>query len=340
VTRIARGAVAAALAAVCSAAPVGARAEGDARTAAQASCARAEKAAEELRFADALAAYRLAVSTDPSAPCAGMANARAEDLAAHAEGDFAPLVTLERVRRDPAKSADRVAIDALASAAARFPPGRVHVEAELTIANAYQTKLGDPERAIAAYTEAVRDHAGDRLTRATALAELWTLRRERGELREALAEIEREPGLSTAVAGAVHRAIVREKIRHVSFAILGALGLALAAAVARLARRTRDVRELPGLLVRPFAVAFTLYLGGVSSLLVRIHGEGDTRPFLTLGLGVLAIGVAARAVSMSALVRSRAARGAWAFACVVGVLALAFVAIERADSSFLGELGL
>jgi hypothetical protein len=319
--------------------------DGSARARAEASCASGEQAAQALRFAEALAAYRAAQAADASAPCAALARARADDLAAHAEGDFGPLTELETVRRDPRKTADRAAIEALARDLEAFPAGRVRVEARLVVAEAWWQRLGEPERAIAACEAAAADRGGDRLTRALALSELWTLRRQRGEVREALAALERDPDLSPSLTAVVRRAARRVRLRAAALVVLGALAAIGGASLARLLARARDLRELPGQVVRPVAVAFSLYLGGAAAVVVRLHGgEGDARPFLWLGLAVLAMAVIARAFGiasgMATSARGAAARATWAAACVAGVLAAAFLAVERTDESFLEGLGL
>ena len=311
-----------------------------ARAAAEASCARAEQAARDLRFEEALSAYQAAIATDASAPCAGVARARADDLAGHAEGAFGPLAELEAVRRDPRKAADRDTIEALARDLEAFPDGRVRAEARLVVAEAWWHRLGDPARALAALTAAAGDASGDRLTRALALSELWTLRRQRGEIREALADVERQPDLSPVLTRTVRRAAKREGLRTLALGVLGALGAIGVASLARLAAKARDLRDVPGLVVRPMAVAFSLYLGSAAAILVRLHGEGDARPFLWFGALVLALGVVARAVPLAVNARASTARAVWAAACVAGVLAAAFLSVEWADASYLESLGL
>jgi hypothetical protein len=92
--------------------------------------------------------------------------------------------------------------------------------------------------------------------------------------------------------------------------------------------------------VRASSVAFALYIGGAASILVRVHGEGDVRPFLWLGFGVLAIDAAARAWRMGFVDERSVARVGRAITCGVAVLAVAFLALQYADASYLETLGL
>jgi len=109
--------------------------------------------------------------------------------------------------------------------------------------------------------------------------------------------------------------------------------------VARLALRARDVRAVPARVVRPAAVAFALYVGGASALLVRLHGDADARPFLWLGLAVLGLDVTARAFRPVAG-RLPVTRALWALACVAGLFSAAFLAVERTEAEFLAGIGL
>ena len=314
-------------------------AEPGARAAAEASFARAEQAAQERRFADALAAYREVLAEDPSAPRAMPARARITDLEAHAEGGFAPLARLEEVRRDPRKGADRAEVEALTRDLASFPGGRVRAEARLFVAEAWWRRLGEPARAIEPLEAAATDDSADRLTRALALTELCTLRRERGEIGAALAAVERDPELSPTLTASMRRLGRRERLRVLAEAVLAVLAVVGLGSTALLAKRARDLRDVPALVVRPLALAFALYLGGAGAMLVRVHGGGDARPFVWLGLGGPALGATARAFRLVAG-RRRTVRAVWAAACVAGVMAAAFLAVERTEVTYLDPLGL
>ncbi len=312
----------------------------DARAAAQQSFDRAEQAFQAERFAEALAAYREAVAADPSARFVLTARARAADLAAHAEGDFAPLARLSIVRRDPAKSSDRAEIEALARDVAAFPPGRVRGEAELVIADAWWHRLGEPRRAVAPLEAAVADETGDRLTRSLALGELARLHQELGDLDAALDAVERFPDLAPAARDEVRKLVRRGRVRTTAIALLAALGVVGLTSIVRAAPRVGGLGELPRALLPPFTVAFSLYLGGAAAVLVRLRGDGDPRPFVWLGLGVLAAFVVARAWRLGWGAGGPSARAARGLICAAGVIALAFLAVERTDASYLEGLGL
>ncbi|APR85211.1 Hypothetical protein A7982_10560 [Minicystis rosea] len=313
--------------------------EPSARERAEASFARAEQATRDRRFADAAAAYRDVLTIDPSAPVAAPARARLDDLEAHAEGGFAPLARLEEVRKDPRKAGDRTSIEALAHDVEAFPPGRVRVETRVFLAEAWWRKLGEPARAIALFEAAIADRTGDRLTRSLALSELVSLRRERNELREARAAVDRDPELSPALTTQVRKLSRRETLRATATWWLAALGAVGLASIAWLAAKARDVRDLPARLVKPAGIAFALYLGGAGAVLVRLHGDADARPFVWMGLGVLALDVIARAFKLAAG-RRGVVRSLWAVACVAGVMAAAFLAMERTSADYLDGIGL
>ncbi len=317
------------------AAPAATTTEPSGPAAARAAFDEAERASRELRLADALRRYREALELAPGAPFAGAARTRAAFLAARAEGDFVPLARLEALRRDPARLRDRGAADAFAREVDAFPPGRVRVEARALLAEAWK-RLGDPDRAEAALAEVLDDPAADPGARRLALGQIVTLRRGRGDLAGARAAVDRWPDAAPALRLDVLRACRRVTLRWIAVTALSLLGAAAAASAALARRRGADL----GRIVRPFAVAFALYLGGGAAVLARLHGDSDPRPFLWLGLGVLAVDAAARALRLAAPDLGRAARAAWALCCVAGVLAAAFLALERTNAAYLENIGL
>ncbi|MFO0762185.1 MAG: hypothetical protein U0359_37445 [Byssovorax sp.] len=297
----------------------------------------AEKAYAELRYAEALTGYEDAAALDPSARFTLTARTRADDLKAHAEGGFAPLTRLDEVRRDPKKSADRAAIEALSRDMAAFPPGRVRGEAALLVAESFWHRLGEPARAIAPLSAVLDDPAADALTRSLAFTELLAVERELGDLDAAVALSKRFPDLAPGARAEVLRLARRETLRMLSIAVLAALALIGSISAARALRR-RGGRA--ALALGPFGVAFALYLGGAAAALVRARGDGDPRPFVWLGLGVLGVLAAARAWAIGAPDRRAWARIVRALFCAAGVVAAAFLAVERTHASYLESLGL
>ena len=106
----------------------------------------AERDDAAFAFAPALVHYEEALRLDPTMPRAMAAEMRAKTLRGRAEGAYAPLVVLERVRRDPNLASDATTIDALLAASLRFPPGVVRVEAWVLVAEAYHSGYRDATR--------------------------------------------------------------------------------------------------------------------------------------------------------------------------------------------------
>lgn len=311
----------------------------EARATAARAFERAERAATNRSFAEALSAYREAASADPSAPFAPTARARADRLAARSEGNFEPLSRLEEVRRDPTKTGDRAAIESLERAITSFPDGPVRGEARLVAAEAWLHKLGDPGRAAGLLEQALADPAADTLTRSLALAELVALERDRGDIEAARKVVDRYPDLAPKLREEVLRASRRVSLRFASFGALAALGcIGLASLVRALA--AGRLAELRRSLKSPLPIAASLYIGGVAAVFVRLHGGADPRPFLWLGLGALAIDRIARVWRIGSVTERPAARAARAIACAIGVLAVAFLALERTDAGYLEGFGL
>lgn len=299
----------------------------------------AERAAANMQFAEALAAYDKALQLAPSAPFARVARTRAADLKAHAEGDFAPLTRLEAIRRNP--SAPRADIEALARDAEAFPPGLVRAEAQLVAAEAFWHRFGAPDLAAHALDVALSDPAADRLTRALALGALVALERERGDLQAAYRVVSRYPDLTPSLHEQIVRLVRREWIGRVCMVLLGIVALIGLGAFARvIASRRRDAEDVIRDVVPTSSVAFALYIGGAASILVRIHGEGDVRPFLWLGFGVLFVDIAARAWRFGFVDERARARILRGITCGAAVLAVAFLSLQYADATYLESLGL
>jgi hypothetical protein len=300
----------------------------------------AQKAAGELRFADALAGYRLAMELDPTAPFIKTARVRAADLQAHSEGGFMPLARLETVRRDARKSTSRTEIEGLERDLAAFPDGRVRSEARLLVADAWQYRLGEPERATGPLQDVLADHSSDELSRTLALSKLVALHRGLGRLDDARRTVERWPDVAPAVRAEVMRLVRRERLRWASVGLLSVLAAVGAVSLARVARGGAGFEGAVRKVVRPLAVAIALYVGAAAAVLARLHGGGDPRPFLWLGLGILGVGVIARAWAIASSNQTAAARSARALACAACVLAAAFLSLERADAGYLESFGL
>lgn len=300
---------------------------------------RAETAAADLRFAEALAAYEQAATLDPSAPFVRVARARSADLRAHSEGDFVPLTRLEKVRRNPA--ATREDIEALTQDATQFPPGRVRSEAQLVAAEAYWHRFGAPDLAARSLAAVLEDPSADRLTRSLALSEHVALERERERLDTAALLVARYPDLAPNLTAEIRRLVRRVWLGRIAW--IGFSGLMIVGGMGALRamwRHRHDPEETIRKVVRPASVAFALYIGGAASILVRLHGEGDVRPFLWLGLGVLAVDIAARGWRAGFVDERTIVRLTRAVASVIAVLAVAFLALQYADAVYLETIGL
>lgn len=322
--------------------PSGVRAEegkGDPSAQARLLYEHAEKAEANLDFASALRDYEAAFEKSPSAPFSRVARARAKDLRAHAEGDFVPLGRLEAVRRQAAPERDQ--IEALDKDAAGFPDGRVRAEARLVVAEAYWHRFADKPSAARALDAVLADPSADRLTQSIALHELVALFREQGDLQAALRAVSRAPDLAPSLYAEVSRLVRRSMLVRASAVLLALVFVVFAFSIVRLLRKgERDPEATLRRVVRPGSVAFALYVGGVASILVRYHGEGDVRPFLWLGFGVLAVDIVARAWALASRDTRAASRAMRALVCGLSVLAVAFLSLERANAGYLESFGL
>lgn len=311
--------------------------------------AAALQAEQRLAFAEAVVGYDRALQLRPSASFAHRARIRRDDLRDHAEGNFEPLVALERVRRSPPLASDPVELQRLLDAAMTFPHGRVRAEALLLVAEAFGRRLGAPERAILPAQTLAEETRFDRPLRARGL-ELWVgaldaLRRGT----EASAALRKYPGLSPSLerrhATERRRAQIERAASAVAVALLAADVVALGWLLRRAARRralpeARGARPDPGLLWAPttWLTAVTISLGG-AAFAYLYDPSLSARPFLLLGVGVALVDRSA-ALWRHALGFTRAARLLSVAGGLLGVVAAALLALLHSDPAFLDSFGL
>ncbi len=298
--------------------------------------AEAERAERDLRLADALQLYREALALDLTSPRAPRARVRADELASRAEGGFAPLARLERVRRDATLTASAAQIDALARDVEGFVPGRVRTEARLFVAAARE-RLGDLDGADVARTLVVADRDADRISRGLALQQVVTHRLAVGDPRGAARVVALAPEVAPPVTLRVARAVRRVTVGRVAVGALAAFASVGLVNVARLASRL-GARGLRSKLVRPLPLMFALWVAGGGAALVHLYDGSTARPFVALGVGVVLADLAARAWALGGWPRVPA----WsrAVSAIVAVAAVAWCALAVSDTAYLESFGL
>lgn len=297
----------------------------------------AEMADDEMAFPRALAGYRDFLARDPGSRFAARAQARVEDLEHHAEGDFAPLTALERVRRDPSLANSLAGIQHLDRELERFPPGPVRAEARQLVGEAYLSRLQRPRDAArvlhalandASATEDVRSLAAERLVQARALM---------GEEVSAAREVSTmriDPEVQRDARVLARRSILR-RASWVTLSLTAVMALLSLARMGR-ARRLGEVfrawrRPLP------LAQLTLLTLGGGG--LAKMFDEHEMSPFLVLGAGSLGVYLAAAAWSVAGSAHPAAKVGR-AFVCFTAALAVAFLAMDTLDPMMLEGINL
>jgi len=308
--------------------------------------ARAGEAEAEMRFADAQVAYASAGAGD-SNRVAREAAARAAWLAAHAEGDFAPLRALERVRRSPALASDPQAVEALARAADTFPAGPVRVEARMLAGQAFVGRIPRHARGRQLLRQVVGDAHAEREVQAHALDTLIRSSVADGELDEGRADAARWSDLVPREAGDLLAGRLRR--RAARFAALASIALVALGAVRALARaaRARSTSRERARRAAPRAPRVGATVGAYAGVvaagggLAAIHsGEvAAATLFLALAAGLVPLLLTARAWSAQGGGGTRARVGR-AMACGAGALAVAFLVLERVDPSYLEGFGL
>jgi len=292
-------------------------------------------------FARALARYEASYAKSPSSRYAQRATNRISQLKAHAEGDFAPLARLERVRRDPALANDPAAIDALARDADAFPPGLVRVEARMLVGEAWVGRMNRHADGIAVLRQIVDDPKSDPLTARQAARLLVDTMAQDGDIdRAANAARELRTKLDPAFVTSIERRVRRRTLHYAAIGDLIALAAFVAAALAMAKRRAR----LPavGAALRssaPLAIGFAAYVAIAGGLLASSYEAGNAAPFLYFGGAVVPIFFAARAWG-AAGAQTPLARLARAAVCGSAMIAAAFIVLERIDPVYLEGFGL
>ena len=307
----------------------------DVDASAQATYFLAEMDDEDLLFARALERYRASVLRSPSHRYAPRAMTRADLLRRHAEGDFAPYVRLEQVRRDPALANAPEAIDALARDAESFPPGLVRVEARTVVAEAYLGRMHRRTDGITVLRKVVNDPAADPLTVRQASRELVDALVAEGDLAGAAeAAHAGDPKLARDV-----RTLVRRRNMHVG--AISALSVFAILAVGVVAR-ARSRLPVVGLAVRSWtkiALPLVAWMTIVGGMLASQYERGRALPFVLLGAAVFVLTVLARAWGAAGS-RAPVAKAVRAVLSAASVVAAAFLVLESLDTGYLEGFGL
>jgi hypothetical protein len=198
---------------------------------------------EDGAFSSALEHYRSSISREAATPWARAARLRIAWIEQRSEGDFRPLMALQRVRLHPdgerSGTAGGAAIQELAREVDTYPPGRVRVEARLLLAHAWLPLPAHREEALSDLRKVVDDpRAGPRDARLSQRELVNALLADQ-RLDEATEELRVHP-LDPKLAEDVRRLVRRETLRRAGYpAMATALVAALLFARRRLSRPRR-----------------------------------------------------------------------------------------------------
>jgi hypothetical protein len=318
-------------------APVQGATSGEDEEAARSLYLQGERDEEALRFDDAVAHYDASLARLPSSRYAQGAAARSLALKSHSEGDFAPLVRLETVRRDPLLANSPEAIGSLAKDAESFPRGPVRVEARLLAAEAYRARLHRPDQQIALLWLVVRDPSASDVESREAAVEIVLAEIARGDLDAATrAQAELGTKLDAAHASMVARLLRRRRALAVAKPELGLVLLLFGIAVTK---RGVGAAAEAALRVLPLAAAFALFVGAGGGLLASSYDAGNAAPFLVLAPVILGVILLARAWGAVGS-REAPARVFRAILCASSLCAVALLLFDELMPQYLEGLGL
>jgi hypothetical protein len=193
------------------------------------------RAEGEGAFPRALEHYRACLDGQAPLRLAHGARNRIRWIEERAEGNFLPLATLARVRRDSTVLSDPAALEKLATEVEAFPAGLVRSELRLRVAEARLKHDGSHAAALAGLRVIVGDASSGASDRMLAERDLVAALLAAGQLDEARAEVEAHPFDPKSTAE-VERLVRRRWLVRVA-GILG--GLALVALVLMASPRLR-----------------------------------------------------------------------------------------------------
>ncbi len=297
----------------------------------------ARMADEALDFPSALEGYRRFVVRDPGSRYASRSLARIDDLQAHSEGGFAPLMALERVRRSTALSDDPRALEALDGASRRWPGGSVRAEAWMLVGEAFAGRMHRPRDAAEVFLRLAEDEATPAALRelaATRLVELRAMLGESARAEQELAGVRVPAGVRAEAAGLARRA----RLRRAALTVLALLAASGAAALA-LAWRRQLLGEVWRRWQRPMPLVQLTVLTAGGAALAKAADDHEVSPFVVLGGGALAVYLVAVALNVVGGA-GPAARAARAAVCAMAVLAVAYLAMLGLDPMMLEGIGL
>jgi len=194
-------------------------------------------------FPRALEYYRASLEKLPPRLARNARN-RIRWIEEHSEGNFLPLATLARVRRDRTVLTDPAAIEKLATEVEAFPAGLVRSELRLRVAEARLRRDGGDAAGLAGLRAVIDDPRSGASDRMLAEPDLVTALLAAGQLDEARAEVKAHP-FDPASTAKVER-LVRRRWQVRGAGLLGALallGLALGTRAYLRPRRARYKTE-------------------------------------------------------------------------------------------------
>ncbi len=205
------------------------------------------RAEGEGAFPRALEHYRAYLEGEPPLRLAQNARNRILWIEQHSEGNFLPLETLARVRRDPTALDDPATVEKLGTEIQSFPAGLVRSELRLRVAEARLRRDGGDAAALAGLRALIDDPSSGASDRRLAERDLVAALLGADQLDAAHAEVEAHPFDPASTAEVERLVRRRSQARRVGLlGVLTLLALALGARTLvrlRRARGTRTVQE-------------------------------------------------------------------------------------------------
>lgn len=290
----------------------------------------AETAEKRFDFATALRLYEQVVVSSDAGVERSIAQARVMFLQRHQEGEFGPLIALEKKKRQTGQAMSRDETKSFYEETKQFADGPVRAEAQLFCAE-YARRAGWNDLAEMAANQVSKDDFADRSTRSAALRTLAELYRASGRESQAERLVPSAKREAPALAESLRVERTARLLTQGAFVVWAVL---LVSAVAGVVTK-RSWRVLQAGNPAVSALSCTLIAGMGGGLVLLYDDTLSAQPFVLLGVGLFVVERALTTLRNTAFERAAWARYLLVLVGLFAVIATAVLSLALTDKSLL-----
>ncbi len=285
--------------------------------------ARAEDAEDRAEPIDALDAWQHVIDVGPTSRLAGRARTRIAWIRARDEAGYGPLRAMMAFLARAPSARDEAAVAAFEATTAAMPAGRVRGESRLAVAGEW-ARLGEQERAHAAWAAALDDPSVEPSARTLVLESMARSRMDAGDLAGAIDELDAADLGGLSLHDVASRRLRAATWVPVSYGVLATFVLVVLVLVARSRRALAALRSL---LAAPLRVVIAAVLAFGPLAIVAWWGDESQGAFEAFAPWSFAIVLLSFLAAEST--EARAARAGVGVLAIAAALAAAYVSVAR-----------